>query len=114
MLLAQLYYSRALLGHGNCGTHSTAEVLKTVSQIDALICNAAIAQVPKQTLTVDGWESQMGTNHFGNWTLQALNAAWNNWLVLGAVLAGLIGWAWVTRKSMQKTTKQSKHHLNIM
>lgn len=48
------------------------EVLKTVSQIDALICNAAIAQVPKQTLTVDGWESQMGTNYYGNWTLQAL------------------------------------------
>ncbi|MBW4971426.1 SDR family oxidoreductase [Croceibacter atlanticus] len=52
--------------------NAAAEVLKTVSQIDALICNAAIAQVPKQTLTVDGWESQMGTNHFGNWTLQAL------------------------------------------
>ena len=48
------------------------EVLKTVSKIDALICNAAIAQVPKQTLTVDGWESQMGTNYYGNWTLQAL------------------------------------------
>ncbi len=48
------------------------EVLKTVPQIDALICNAAIAQVPKQTLTIDGWESQMGTNYFGNWTLQAL------------------------------------------
>ncbi|MBT9188322.1 SDR family oxidoreductase [Zobellia russellii] len=48
------------------------EILKTVSQIDALICNAAIAQVPKQTLTVDGWESQMGTNYFGNFTLQAL------------------------------------------
>ena len=45
--------------------NAAAEVLKTVSQIDALICNAAIAQVPKQTLTVDGWESQMGTNHFG-------------------------------------------------
>lgn len=48
------------------------EVLKTVDQIDALICNAAIAQVPKQTLTVDGWESQMGTNYYGNFTLQAL------------------------------------------
>lgn len=48
------------------------EVLKTVPQIEALICNAAIAQVPKQTLTVDGWESQMGTNYYGNWTLQAL------------------------------------------
>lgn len=48
------------------------EVLKTVPRIDALICNAAIAQVPKQTLTVDGWESQLGTNYYGNWTLQAL------------------------------------------
>ena len=48
------------------------EVLETVPHIDALICNAAIAQVPKQTLTVDGWESQMGTNYYGNFTLQAL------------------------------------------
>ena len=48
------------------------EVLTTVPKIDALICNAAIAQVPQQTLTVDGWESQMGTNYFGNFTLQAL------------------------------------------
>ncbi|MEP3209699.1 MAG: SDR family oxidoreductase [Maribacter sp.] len=51
---------------------AAAEVLKTVPQIDALICNAAIAQVPKQTITADGWESQMATNHFGNFTLQAL------------------------------------------
>ena len=48
------------------------EVLNTVSQIDALLCNAAIAQVPKRTLTTDGWESQMGTNYFGHFTLQAL------------------------------------------
>lgn len=48
------------------------EVVKTVPKIDALLCNAAIAQVPKQTLTEDGWESQMGTNYYGNWTLQAL------------------------------------------
>lgn len=48
------------------------DVIKTVPQINALICNAAIAQVPKQKLTVDGWESQMGTNYYGNWTLQAL------------------------------------------
>jgi len=52
--------------------NAATEVLKSVSQIDALICNAAIAQVPKQTLTVDGWESQMGTNYYGNFTLQAL------------------------------------------
>ena len=48
------------------------EVLNSVAKIDALICNAAIAQVPNHTLTVDGWESQMGTNYFGNFTLQAL------------------------------------------
>lgn len=48
------------------------EVLKTVPQIDALILNAAIAQVPKQTFTVDGFESQLGVNHYGNFLLQSL------------------------------------------
>ncbi len=48
------------------------EVLETVSRIDALICNAAIAQVPKQVITVDGFESQLGTNHYGNFLLQGL------------------------------------------
>ncbi|MDG1331731.1 MAG: SDR family oxidoreductase [Crocinitomicaceae bacterium] len=48
------------------------EVLKTVPQIDALMLNAAIAQVPQQTLTVDGFESQLGVNHYGNFLLQAL------------------------------------------
>ncbi len=51
---------------------ATEEVIQTVSQIDALICNAAIAQVPKRVLTKEGWESQMGTNYFGHFTLQAL------------------------------------------
>lgn len=45
------------------------EVLKTVPQIDALICNAAIAQVPTQKFTVDGFESQLGTNHYGHFVL---------------------------------------------
>ncbi|WP_066631291.1 SDR family oxidoreductase [Labilibacter marinus] len=48
------------------------EVLQTVAQIDALILNAAIAQVPKQTFTLDGFESQLGVNHYGNFLLQAL------------------------------------------
>ena len=48
------------------------EVLNTITQIDALLCNAAIAQVPKRQLTVDGWESQIGVNYFGHFTLQAL------------------------------------------
>ncbi|WP_371154974.1 SDR family oxidoreductase [Jannaschia sp. 2305UL9-9] len=45
------------------------EVLATVPRIDALICNAAIAQVPSRKLTVDGFESQLGTNHYGHFVL---------------------------------------------
>ena len=48
---------------------TAAEIVNTVPQIDALICNAAIAQVPTQQLTVDGFESQLGTNHFGHFVL---------------------------------------------
>lgn len=51
---------------------ATSEVLEKVTHIDALICNGAIAQVPTQKKTVDGWESQMGVNYFGHFTLQAL------------------------------------------
>ncbi|MBY6160315.1 SDR family oxidoreductase [Mameliella alba] len=45
------------------------ELLNTAPRIDALICNAAIAQVPARQLTVDGFESQLGTNHFGHFLL---------------------------------------------
>jgi len=48
---------------------TATEVLKTVPRIDALICNAAIAQVPTRKLTVDGFESQLGTNHYGHFVL---------------------------------------------
>ena len=48
------------------------EVLEQVTRIDALMCNGAIAQVPKREITVDGWESQMGTNHYGHFLLQGL------------------------------------------
>jgi NAD(P)-dependent dehydrogenase (short-subunit alcohol dehydrogenase family) len=48
------------------------EVLDKVDRIDALMCNGAIAQVPKRVITEDGWESQMGVNYFGHFTLQAL------------------------------------------
>ncbi|WP_405210705.1 SDR family oxidoreductase [Dokdonia sp. Asnod2-E02] len=51
---------------------AAAEVLKTVPRIDALMLNAAIAQVPQQQLTVDGFESQLGVNHYGNFLLQGL------------------------------------------
>ena len=52
--------------------HPAAEVLETVPRIDALICNAAIAQVAKQEITVDGFESQLGVNHFGHFLLCGL------------------------------------------
>lgn len=51
---------------------AASELLDTVPQIDALICNAAIAQVAKQKLTVDGFESQLGVNHFGHFLLCGL------------------------------------------
>ena len=51
---------------------AAVEVINTIPKIDALICNAAIAQVPKQILTVDGFESQLGVNHYGNFLLQGL------------------------------------------
>ncbi len=48
---------------------AAVEVVASVPQIDALICNAAIAQVPTQQITVDGFESQLGTNHYGHFVL---------------------------------------------
>jgi len=51
---------------------AAGEVLNTVPQIDALMCNAAIAQVPEQRLTVDGFESMLGTNHYGHFLLAGL------------------------------------------
>lgn len=51
---------------------AAAEVLKTAPRIDAVICNAAIAQVPTQTLTEDGFESMLGTNHYGHFLLCGL------------------------------------------
>lgn len=48
---------------------AAAAVLEMAPQIDALICNAAIAQVPNYQLTVDGFESQLGTNHYGHFVL---------------------------------------------
>lgn len=51
---------------------AAAKLLDITPQIDALICNAAIAQVPTQKLTVDGFESQLGTNHYGHFVLCGL------------------------------------------
>ncbi|NNF57258.1 MAG: SDR family oxidoreductase [Rhodothermaceae bacterium] len=51
---------------------AAAEVLATVPRVDALICNAAIAQVPTQQITGDGFESMLGTNHYGHFLLCGL------------------------------------------
>ena len=51
---------------------AASEVLATVPRIDALVCNAAIAQVPTQQITVDGFESQLGVNHYGHFLLCGL------------------------------------------
>lgn len=51
---------------------AAAEALEKVSHIDALICNAAIAQIAKQELTVNGFESQLGVNHYGHFLLSGL------------------------------------------
>ena len=51
---------------------AAAAVLAKLDQIDALICNAAIAQVATQEFTVDGFESQLGVNHFGHFLLCGL------------------------------------------
>lgn len=65
-------YIRIDLGDQSSVKAAAAEILEKVHRIDALMCNGAIAQVPKQKITVDGWESQMGVNHYGHFTLQAL------------------------------------------
>ncbi len=51
---------------------AATELLATVDRIDALMCNAAIAQVPRRELTVDGFESQLGTNHYGHFVLAGM------------------------------------------
>ncbi len=51
---------------------AAVEVLAQVPRIDALICNAAIAQVAEREITVDGFESQLGVNHFGHFLLSGL------------------------------------------
>ncbi|WP_394131902.1 SDR family oxidoreductase [Shewanella maritima] len=48
------------------------EILSKVPIIYALICNGAIAQVAQQSFTKDGFESQLGVNHYGHFLLSGL------------------------------------------
>ncbi|MGW0043431.1 oxidoreductase [Rhodococcus sp. NPDC003348] len=50
---------------------SVREFADGVEQVDVLINNAGIMAVPKST-TVDGFESQFGTNHLGHFALTGL------------------------------------------
>ncbi|MEM8897310.1 MAG: SDR family oxidoreductase [Bacteroidota bacterium] len=49
--------------------NTAKQVIDTVPKIDALICNAAVAQVATQRFTPDGFESQLGINHYGHFLL---------------------------------------------
>lgn len=51
---------------------AAAEVLEQLSGIDGLICNAAISQTATRKLTVDGFESHLGVNHYGHFLLCGL------------------------------------------
>ena len=66
---AELRFIRMDLAEQASVRMAAEEVLKTTPRIDALICNAAIAQVPTRKLTPDGFERQLGTNHYGHFTL---------------------------------------------
>ena len=66
---AQVSFVRMDLSDLSSVQTAAEQVLQMVPRIDALICNAAIAQVPTQNLTVDGFEGQLGTNHYGHFVL---------------------------------------------
>ena len=51
---------------------AAAQVNSEIPHIDAFIANAAIAQVATQQFTKDGFESQLGTNHYGHFLLTGL------------------------------------------
>ena len=69
---ADVSFIRIDLGDLASVREAAAEILEKVPRIDALICNGAIAQVPTRKLTVDGFESQLGVNHFGHFLLCGL------------------------------------------
>ncbi|MGV6806114.1 MAG: SDR family oxidoreductase [Ruegeria sp.] len=66
---ADVSYVRLDLADLESVREAAGQVLRIVSKVDGLICNAAIAQVPTQKFTKDGFESQLGTNHYGHFVL---------------------------------------------
>lgn len=69
---AKVTFIRTDLGSLNAVRTAATEILEKHSRIDALICNAAVAHMPTQELTVDGFEAQFGTNHLGHFLLCGL------------------------------------------
>lgn len=69
---AQVSFVQMDLAEQDSVRKAAAQALQQLPQIDALICNGAIAQVAKQELTVDGFESQLGVNHYGHFLLCGL------------------------------------------
>lgn len=69
---ADVSFVRIDLGDLTSVREAAEEILNAAARIDALICNGAIAQVPEQKLTVDGFESQLGVNHLGHFGLCGL------------------------------------------
>lgn len=69
---ADLIFIKVDLSSLDSVREGVTEIFKKVDKIDALICNGAIAQVPKQVITKDGFESQMGVNHYWHFLLQSL------------------------------------------
>lgn len=68
---ADISYAKMDLGNLASVGHAAEQVLAMTTRIDALICNGAIAQIAKQEFTVDGFESQLGVNHYGHFALCA-------------------------------------------
>jgi NAD(P)-dependent dehydrogenase (short-subunit alcohol dehydrogenase family) len=50
----------------------TTSFMSKYDRLDVLVNNAGIMGIPKRETTVDGLESQIGTNHFGHFMLTAL------------------------------------------
>lgn len=69
---ANVSYIRLDLSSLDSVRQSAKEILAQVPVIDALICNAAIAQISTQQFTEDGFESQLGVNHYGHFLLCGL------------------------------------------
>lgn len=66
---AKVSFIKMDLADLNSVEQAASEVLKKVPQIDALMCNAAVAQMATQSFTSGGFESHIGINHYGHFLL---------------------------------------------